>query len=114
MAPSPTAHTSLGPLPQMPLKMVVVPLASEAHARPLQCPMEPRHPTARTSLLAGPQMALRGIVPLAIRGHTLPSQCPMAPLPSAVAPANQTSRGPLPHTPESDAACAALPSHQPP
>src|SRR5215831_10474096 len=46
---SPTAQTSLAPLPQTPLREVVVPLNTRVQALPSQWSMVPASPTGQTS-----------------------------------------------------------------
>src|SRR5438309_1592840 len=56
---SPTAHTSVAPLPQTPSRKRVVPLGALAQAAPFQCRVVPSCPTAQTSfcpLPHNPQM----------------------------------------------------------
>src|SRR5215471_781562 len=52
---SPTAQTSLAPLPQTPRRGFVVPLEAVAQALPFQCTMVPAQPTAQASLAPLPQ-----------------------------------------------------------
>jgi hypothetical protein len=48
--PTPTAQTSLVPLPHTPENPAEVPLGEEDQALPFQCTMVPNSPTAQTSL----------------------------------------------------------------
>src|SRR6516225_9858609 len=110
MASSPTAQTSLEPLPQMLLRARVVGLGALLHAYPSQCKSVPANPTAQTSHGLLPHAAVRMfVVPLGIEDQTPPSQCRIAPF----SPTAQTSLGEAAHTPFSDGALSGCTGDQP-
>ena len=72
---SPTAHTSLAPLPQTAYSATGVGLATCAHALPFQCRRVPPSPTAQTSLLLLPHTPCRSFIdPLASTVQAMPFQ----------------------------------------
>src|ERR1700728_4868342 len=79
-----TAHTVLGPLPQMPFNAFAELLGKEVQPVPSQCRILPVNSpsTAHTSLGPLPQMpASVSVVPLVDGDHALPSQCMIVPTP---------------------------------
>jgi hypothetical protein len=97
--PPPTAHTSLGPLPQTPVRAALLAaLVGTDHALPFQCMIVPP-PTAHTSLDPVPQTPARAfVVPLVEAIHPVPFQWTIVPR----SPTAHTSLGPLPQTPLSE------------